>query len=373
MVWGAIGGTIPDLDIVANLFMSEVDALAAHRGLSHSITFAVLGSAVFGWMIFQMYKSPYYKWMALGCRTAFVGGLLGYFVYNTLSNGHYLLAALAIPIAWLMYIWHKRRYFSGELFESTVNLKEWVLMMFMALFTHALLDCFTMYGTQIFAPFSDYRVAFSSVAVADPAYTLPFAICLIVAAFYKKNDITRRKWNYAGLIISSLYLVFTVWNKQHINGVYEAQLAKQNINYNRCLTGPSILNNILWNSTVESDTSYYQGQYSLFDHSDIIFTPIPKNHQMLENSENDRTLKILKWFTKDFYNVIIRKDGRLQLNDLRFGTFRGYGDGENDFIFRFILEKEPDGQYKMISSEGGPPQGSEQDMLRYLWQRIKGR
>ena len=41
MVWGAVAGTIPDLDILGNLFMTELGALAFHRGISHSIFFAV--------------------------------------------------------------------------------------------------------------------------------------------------------------------------------------------------------------------------------------------------------------------------------------------------------------------------------------------
>ena len=39
MIWGAIGGTIPDLDVLANAFMHPIDSLAFHRGITHSIFF----------------------------------------------------------------------------------------------------------------------------------------------------------------------------------------------------------------------------------------------------------------------------------------------------------------------------------------------
>ena len=42
MIWGAIAGTIPDMDVLSNLFMSPIDALAFHRGISHSIVFNIL-------------------------------------------------------------------------------------------------------------------------------------------------------------------------------------------------------------------------------------------------------------------------------------------------------------------------------------------
>ena len=39
MLWGAIAGTIPDLDVFASRFTDNVTALEIHRGFSHSIVF----------------------------------------------------------------------------------------------------------------------------------------------------------------------------------------------------------------------------------------------------------------------------------------------------------------------------------------------
>jgi len=41
MMWGALGGTIPDLDIIGNLFLDKIDAIAFHRGISHSFAFSI--------------------------------------------------------------------------------------------------------------------------------------------------------------------------------------------------------------------------------------------------------------------------------------------------------------------------------------------
>ena len=40
MLWGAVGGTIPDLDILANFITDEMTALAFHRSITHSFLFA---------------------------------------------------------------------------------------------------------------------------------------------------------------------------------------------------------------------------------------------------------------------------------------------------------------------------------------------
>ena len=48
MVLGAIAGTIPDLDVIANYFTDTVSALEIHRGFTHSI----LGWYLDGWFHF---------------------------------------------------------------------------------------------------------------------------------------------------------------------------------------------------------------------------------------------------------------------------------------------------------------------------------
>ena len=36
-LYGAILGTIPDLDIIVGKFLSDIEGVAIHRGLSHSL------------------------------------------------------------------------------------------------------------------------------------------------------------------------------------------------------------------------------------------------------------------------------------------------------------------------------------------------
>jgi len=318
LMWGGIAGTIPDLDVLASPLLSEVDGLAFHRGFSHSITFAVLGGLLFGWLLYKLYA------------------------------GNEKLAP-----------------------DKYVNLKCWQWMFFLAFFTHSLLDCFTMYGTQLFSPFSNFRVAFSTVSVADPMYTIPFLLCLLALVFLNRKSALRKYLNYIGIAWSCLYLTFTVVNKSYVKDVFESQLKEQNISYKNFVLGPTILNNILWSATIETDSVYYQGQYSLFDKSAIEFKKLKMNHELIDDSVYDRTINILKWFTAGYYNIIVRRDGDLQFNDLRYGTFRGVGDSENDFIFRFILKKSK-GKYYVEEAMGGPKDGDEKEMIAKLIERIKG-
>ena len=61
MMWGAIGGTIPDLDVLANFMLTDVEALAFHRGISHSFFFAIISPFFFGWLTHRLYASGLYQ------------------------------------------------------------------------------------------------------------------------------------------------------------------------------------------------------------------------------------------------------------------------------------------------------------------------
>ena len=57
LLFGAIGGTIPDLDVFVGswFYGNEIDAMAFHRGFMHSILFALIGAFLFGWFFHYLY------------------------------------------------------------------------------------------------------------------------------------------------------------------------------------------------------------------------------------------------------------------------------------------------------------------------------
>lgn len=384
MLWGAIAGTIPDLDVFGNFFMSKVDSLAFHRGISHSITFAVIFSFVLAYYVKWFYsekefhKNKSYRIFATGLGILFMmfsTAILGFIIYTLGSIWVIVLGGLVIGSIWIVLIRMLiNKYIYSEQNTIAISYKNWYWFFFWTIFTHPILDCFTAYGTQIFAPFSDKRVAFNNISVADPIYTLPFLVFLILASVYYRSDVKRKYFNYAGIAISSLYMIFTVFNKLSIDKVMEHTIESKQIKAIRYTTNPSILNNILWSGTIEADSVFYQGQYSMFDNEpEFKLTPIPKNHGLLSNAKaDDRTLRIIKWFANDYYAVMRRKDGNLQINDMRYGRFKQEGMDENDFIFRFPLKLDEQGYYQLQEAEGGPQKGREETMFTDLITRIKG-
>lgn len=380
MLFGAIGGTIPDLDILANFVANDMTALAFHRGISHSFFFAFTAPLLFGWITERFYKSGLYKrklyrfsmvilWMALLAMIAIAVNFLPY-----AASGGFSIPTLLISIGLLCLMgWHYWTNFykaKPDLDVMDITWKEWAWVFFWAILTHPLLDSCTTYGTQLFQPFSDYRVAFNNIAVADPFYTVPFLICLVVARILTRGTPARKIVNWAGIVISSLYLAWTVNNKFKINRVFENSFAERNITYNRYMTSPTIFSNFLWNGIAEGDTAFYHGMYSTFDKEPRLqeVQVFPKNHHLIKGHENDRSIQTLKWFCKDYY-AISEKNDTLYFNDLRFGT-RGM-DKNNDpiFIFSFQLLEE---NGELVGHEIRDVPDDAGDTFGELFERIKG-
>lgn len=377
MLWGAIGGTIPDLDIIGNLFMDEVGALAFHRGISHSLLFAVLAPFAFGWLVHRLYDSGYYKtktWKGIvtGLNVFFwlLVLLVTWFITKTAGGGTPSYGALAVVGggAALFIYWLIKHYLLGTSSEVNATRKDWTWLFFWAIFTHPLLDCCTAYGTQIFQPFWDYRVAFNNISVADPLYTFWFLIFLTGAGFLTRRSPRRRMLTWFAILFSSGYLAFTAYHKLRMDSIFENTLRAEKISYTRYMTAPTILNNVLWTGTAETDSAYYQGLYSFWDTEEKVkdLKRYPKNHHLLEAYDGSRETRILKWFSNNYYNIQQLGGDTLKFNDLRYGTI---STGEGDFVFFFHLCENEEGVLEVTQPR---ERDIEEGALEEFWKRIKG-
>lgn len=254
-LYGAVLGTIPDLDIIVGKFLSDVDGVAIHRGLSHSLLFFVLLSPVLGWVISKIEKNK-------------------------------------------------------------INFKNASLLAFWCLTTHVFLDLFTSWGTQILWPL-DYRFALKTIFVIDPLYTIPLLISLILI-WKNKDYIKRRKYLIRGLIMSSSYLLLTCILKLYALNQFEKDLESQKINYKELIVKPTAFNCILWNANIATTEGYYLADYSFFDSQPIRFTFYPINRKLEEKLVNSYDFQQLKKISEGWYLVSVQNN-RLYFNDLRFG------------------------------------------------------
>ena len=259
-LWGAIAGTIPDLDVFMRFFYHPIDAALVHRGFSHSILFAVLGSPIFAYIVHRIYKQK--------------------FPYKT-----------------------------------------WLWLFFLGIITHPMLDMFTNYGTQFLWPL-DYRITFNTVFVVDPLYTLPFGLCVLIILFFKSTNKWRSRINWFGIYYSSAYLIWGVIVKLYILNYSTDYFSKANYSTENEMVTPMPLTGFYWMMLGEDKANYYVGYKSIFkDFQPKDIDVIPKNQLKLDSlvwKDIDYSDK-LKFISNGYYNLEIRKD-TVVFYDLRFGV-----------------------------------------------------
>lgn len=284
MLWGAVCGTIPDLDVFFTGLFSPIDNLYVHRGFSHSIFFALL-----------------------------LAPLLGYLIHKI----------------------HRKRW-------PDLTVKNWMKLVFWSTVTHPLLDMLTNWGTQLFWPF-DYRIAINSVFVLDPLYTLPFLFFLLRAAFIRKDKEKRAKINRIGLIVSTSYLMLSLVFKWIAHERFEDHFQHRSLSTEQMMTKPMPLTTFYWTGTTYHEGQFYVGYYSIFGGMEEKITRIDQNDSILNKSwvEHENDIERLKYLTKGFY--IIREDtSGVFMEDIRFGLLSGFHpDAPNHSLFQYqLINKE---------------------------------
>jgi inner membrane protein len=308
MFYGALAHSLPDIDVVASLWLPPSDNLLAHRGITHSFLFAGIATFIIAWILNRWYRSPeisFYKW------AAFIG---------------------------------------------------------VGIFLHPLLDSCNAYGTGLLEPFSHQRFSFHILFVADPLFFLAPAVAFI-ALLVLKSKHCRSLWAGGGLLVAGIYFLIAFQNKRIISHRVDNSLYEQSIQAKRYFTTPTVLNSMLWCAVAEVDSGFYIGYSSIFDRKALIdFNYVPRQEFLLDKVEDSHTVDEVKKFSQGYFTVM-KADSTLVFNDLRFGQANGWSDPQAPFTFRWYLQK-PDENLLVI--QRGRFSGWNREAVRSLVDRIKG-
>ena len=188
---GCLAGLAPDLDIFIQSSTDPLLLLEYHRQFTHALLFIPVGAAI--------------------------------------------VALLLHPIV-----------------RRTLPPKETYLACLLGYATHGLLDACTSYGTQLFWPFSHYRVAWNNVSVVDPLFTLPL-LCLVISAAVLR----RRAFAVAGLAWALAYLALGAVQNQRAEAA-GALLAAERGHVPQRLSAKAGFGNLLvWKVVYEHGGRFY--------------------------------------------------------------------------------------------------------------------
>lgn len=312
---GAFFGIVPDLDILANPFVNEVQELAIHRGISHSLFFSIVAAPLFGW---------------------------------------------------LLYRWFKQK-------KESPSWREWSLMVFLVIITHIFIDTCTGYGTQVFQPFSNYPLSFNSIFIIDPFYTVPLAAGILTALIMQR-DSTGRFWaNNLGLAVSSLYLLAGFGIKSHVDIVFKENFEQQQIFPDQYITTPMPLTQFLWVAYARSGDTIHAGLYSIFDEDQVVtFHQLERNSQLVEAYLEDEAVKRILWFSRGYFTAE-KRGGDLYMHDLRFGRSDLWLSNEPaPPVWSYRLEFSPDSSRVTGFARPEPGFDFSREQFQRLIDRISG-
>ena len=309
-LWGAVAGTLPDLDVIIR-HGNPIHNMVLHRSVTHSLFWLTL------------FSIP--------------------------------LCALVCKIHGEWTLWRR-----------------WWLALWLALITHPLLDLMTVYGTQLALPFTNHPYVVGSVFIVDPLYTVPLLIGTGWALRKRKNNdlavapktpfLTS---NTLGLVLSTAYLAWGFAVQQHVKHIATESLASQGIHTPVMLVTPSPFNSILWRIVVIVGDEYHEGFYSLLDHSrDIQFARFPRNLALETDLQTNDGVSRIRAFSHGFY-AMQQRGAQIIIKDLRMGQ-------EPNYTFSFAVAERKSPVVALAVPEKIQFTPDIRCGSKWLWRRLQG-
>lgn len=251
---GALGGMAADLDILIQSSTDPLLAIEYHRHFTHSLTFVPIGGtiAALPWLAFKKLRENF--------KLIWGASVLGYL-------------------------------------------------------THAPLDCLTTYGTLFFWPWSDTRVALSTISIVDIVFTIPLLVAVIVAA--RRGARTVARW---GLLYAFVYLGLGAIQRDRALDVQERLALKRGTPIERADVFPSFMNLVAWRSVYQSNGRYYVDQVRVpfigrnaTTRGAVVEPALPPPGL---GPKGERAHRLLRWFSNDW--VALDPDDSTVYGDLRY-------------------------------------------------------
>lgn len=308
---GAIAGTLPDLDVVID-HGDDLLNMVRHRAESHSLFFLALLSPLLGWLT---------NW------------------------------------------WLQRKAPPG----TPGHAGRWTLAWLLVLITHVGIDAMTSYGTQFFQPFTDHAYAVGSMFIIDPLYTVPLIVGLVWSGLRARKGKAWGAPNAWALVLSCVYLLWSVAAQQYVRTVAHKSLEAQDIHNAQLWVYASPFNTVLWRVLAVTPTHSHEGFYSLLDaDKHIPLTATERGQAYLERWADVPHVQRMLRFTQGPVRMEV-VDGRVLLSDLRMGQEPHYS-----FVFDLGTPEELDaGKVAQVRRLKATLRADFEGQS--LWQRLKGK
>ena len=168
--------------------------------------------------------------------------------------------------------------------------------------THALLDACTSYGTMLFWPFSEVRIAWNTISIIDPLFTLPMLALTIFAGVKKRPAFAR-----VALVWGLAYMSLGLWQRnQAMDMGYEIASQRGHAPL-RLEAKPSFANLLVWKIVYETDSRFYVDAVratlspQVFPGSSVAKLELARDFPWLDrHSQQARDIERFRWFSNGY-------------------------------------------------------------------------
>ncbi len=260
-VWaGAAAGMLPDLDMVGVYLGGPMAELKYHRWITHSFWFGAVTAFVLAWLIVKLQRSG----------------------------------------------------------KPQPTFKTWFWLLFWAIFTHPLLDLFTVYGTQFYAPFSSTRIHWHAIAIIDLGYSLLLVGALVAGSLWDRKQKWQRSARFAQLMLiaSTLYLFMGLGADYYLTKIAQDMKPEHTIR-----THPTFLQPFYRKIYAYGPEEICYSTYTFLKPRPLIFQCKPQQpHPAFANFLNSESGKLFLWFADQEIRMeyIEGNPTVVRLHDLRF-------------------------------------------------------
>ncbi len=256
---GFLSGMAPDLDVFIRSSHDPLLAIEFHRQFTHSLIFIPFG-----------------------------GLICGTFFYYVLTN------------------------------RRGMSFKETYLYCTLAYASHGILDACTSYGTQLFWPFSDFRVAWNTISIVDPIFTITLFMLVFLSIFKRKMIFARIAFIW---VITYMSIGLIQHNRAENIGLLNAK-SRDHIPL-RIEVKPSLANLLVWKVIYETDEKYYVDAIKVGFNTKVIEGKsidklnVENSFPWLDlNSQQSKDIDRFSWFSGGY--LAISKYNPNRIIDIRY-------------------------------------------------------
>jgi inner membrane protein len=266
LVWGAVGGMLPDVDVVMTAAGPMGDWLY-HRGLTHALWVPPVAGAILGTVLARRSRAR-------------------------------------AP-------------------NDDTPAAHWRWLFVLTILSHPLLDLCTTYGTVLLAPFSSRRFAIDAIAIIDPVYSALLAAALVLALGWGVGARSAHVAAASALAFSTAYLVYGLVLNHEAERLASAQLVEEGIRPERMNAYPTLLQLYLRRLVARDGDEIRVGWISLWNPRRVEWASFRQAEGVLvDQARQTREGRLFEWFTAGQNAAAVESSPRaamVEIDDLRFG------------------------------------------------------